>query len=1642
MNNNSNAHAYHQPYAGASGGINPAVLAAFQNQNANKPKYPPGGGGAVNPAQLMNGMGMGMGGGMSGGMGMQQHTNNPMSINPAQLLQQQQLMNGMGMAGSNTNNNMTGSINPAALSSSNSNPNPASHPPQSPASGGAGPGQNLSTLLGLTPDQFNALPTFEKQQKMMVAASQQHQATIREQFREKQLLQQQQAQAQQLHGMLGSGGGMAPQAQQQQFRDSMQQQQLRDRMGGMGMNMNAMNMGGMNMGAMGGSGGGGGGGGGSSQQQFREQILQGYQQQQHPSQQQQQQHMASNMGMGMNLGSMGGMSMGSSTGMGMGVGGMYSNQQPQTQGTPQPHQTQHQQQQQNMNQDLLQGLMGGPGRASSAMGSFYDRPLSSAGSASGAPPQQQQPQQGQVQGGMMLPPSIPRGPGGMSAGMGMGMNMGTGMRNVPGGAGGVGAMRPPSRAMSATPVNTNGANVNGRGMSPSQNQQQQQGQGMGANPYPQNQHQQQQPFVGQGQQVFAHSSPGHHSQQQQPMTPQTLRSTPTPAPGPNSASPPLPGSPYRGAKRKVTADAGSPLGMGPGMGPPAPANGYQPQPSPTPTPTHGHGHRPPSSMGMGMNGAGGGGGDIPRPPTQPPQQQQQQQRQSVSRQGSVPIVAKAGSVPPTAVPAQAEAKANTTPASITASASTPTSAPALAVSTTPASTSTAATAPTSTTTTAPPPPAPQPQVIPHLPPLPANVSLNPAVTRVTVVPLLTSLSTIPALSSPEIEDVKGWMEVDKAYEGSFRSMKERMGAEARVALHRADWWEKGGGSEGGNVNRWRRPREGFDVRYPRSRKAGEGRGRRGIRREGLRLPRKLDLRDVNRPEQLVPIRLEFDVEHHKMRDTFVWNLNDPVVTPENFAQTVVEDYNLSASYHAVITKAIQDQLSDFKAHTGQNDGEGGDPPSPVFSTSVGADVEDPGPKRGRLDGEEETWWTGWRERVHKVERERSRSRRRGKKRRKVVVDVKEEGEDGIDGDVEDGLDEIGTGKEDWDKSVGLEEMEINEATMHEEMRILIKLDIIVGSMKLDDQFEWDLENENASPEEFAGVYAQELGLNGEFTTAIAHSIREQVQTYQKSLYLVGHPSDGSAIQDDDLRFSFLPSLTSAARPLDQIQSYTPLLNYLSDGEIERTEKDRDKDMNKRRKRNTRGRRGIALPDREPIRTYRTPAIGFPELDPATLALAVAANAPMSRRAAAAAATLTIANMVASENGTAFLPQVAVPSTAVPPPAPKDKKTAKGHFKAPPYPPTVLRPRAHVTAPTSSTAADVSKLPAPLENDPPPPVVSSSVVIGTAQPPDSKVAKVITAKRAKELEREAREKEFADGQHPNMIDGVWHCSNCGCPDSIAIGRRKGPLGDKSQCGLCGRYWHRHRRPRPVEYNPDPDFHNGIKRELEVAKVTASAKKKGGAAALRAQSSTLPHTPAETSEAQTPARSNGDVDVSARQSPIPTIAPSEDDRAISPVSTASSASEPPLAQRIKLNGSNSYSRRASTPPAPGTPAAAPTSTAKGDGSPIKNTPASKDTKMADAATVSPTSPARPLAVPPQWLSSAKAAMMARYPNDKFEIILRKVSATSSPEWRIKCLDCPGKLYTPGPGETLANYEVHLKNRQHRQRVNDRINNGADS
>lgn len=69
------------------------------------------------------------------------------------------------------------------------------------------------------------------------------------------------------------------------------------------------------------------------------------------------------------------------------------------------------------------------------------------------------------------------------------------------------------------------------------------------------------------------------------------------------------------------------------------------------------------------------------------------------------------------------------------------------------------------------------------------------------------------------------------------------------------------------------------------------------------------------------------------------------------------------------------------------------------------------------------------------------------------------------------------------------------------------------------------------------------------------------------------------------------------------------------------------------------------------------------------------------------------------------------------------------------------------------------------------------------------------------------------------------------------------------------------------------------------------------AARAQGAAATATSADISAPSTPAK-NGDINNLSRRSLSPMK--DDDDRAISPVSTASSASEPPLAQKVKLNG----------------------------------------------------------------------------------------------------------------------------------------------
>lgn len=246
-----------------------------------------------------------------------------------------------------------------------------------------------------------------------------------------------------------------------------------------------------------------------------------------------------------------------------------------------------------------------------------------------------------------------------------------------------------------------------------------------------------------------------------------------------------------------------------------------------------------AGQGVGIGGSGVGMGNASPMAQALAQQQQQQARQASLPPGASPMQKEAGSigmgmggmrasVPPAVPGPNVTGPVVRTPSTV---AGTPVPGPSSASSVPPSTVSggdalpapnAAASSSTSSSMTG------------QLPPLPTNVQLNPAVTQVTHVPLIDSLKLIPDISDEQIVEIQGWMKRDKEYEVVMRKMKERMTNEVRGLFGGAMWWEKGAPDV--DVNRWKRGREMFDVRYPLRRgKEKEGRERRKRQREGLRL---------------------------------------------------------------------------------------------------------------------------------------------------------------------------------------------------------------------------------------------------------------------------------------------------------------------------------------------------------------------------------------------------------------------------------------------------------------------------------------------------------------------------------------------------------------------------------------------------------------------------------------------------------------------------------------------------------------------------------------------------------------------------------------------------------------------------------------
>lgn len=72
------------------------------------------------------------------------------------------------------------------------------------------------------------------------------------------------------------------------------------------------------------------------------------------------------------------------------------------------------------------------------------------------------------------------------------------------------------------------------------------------------------------------------------------------------------------------------------------------------------------------------------------------------------------------------------------------------------------------------------------------------------------------------------------------------------------------------------------------------------------------LYNASLPEVMIPMRISCDYQSNKIVDFFMWNLNEQLVTPEQFASILVQDLDLPNSYHQQVVNQIKQQIEDFQ----------------------------------------------------------------------------------------------------------------------------------------------------------------------------------------------------------------------------------------------------------------------------------------------------------------------------------------------------------------------------------------------------------------------------------------------------------------------------------------------------------------------------------------------------------------------------------------------------------------------------------------------------------------------------------------------------------------------------------------------------------
>jgi chromatin structure-remodeling complex subunit SFH1 len=121
-----------------------------------------------------------------------------------------------------------------------------------------------------------------------------------------------------------------------------------------------------------------------------------------------------------------------------------------------------------------------------------------------------------------------------------------------------------------------------------------------------------------------------------------------------------------------------------------------------------------------------------------------------------------------------------------------------------------------------------------------------------------------------------------------------------------------------------------------------------------------------------------------------------------------------------------------------------------------------------------------------------------------------------------------------------------------DLRVILNLDVQMGTLHLIDRVEWDLTSP-LTPEAFAAQMCADLGLGGEAVMLVAHAVHEELLRLKKDcieLGLVGGAGDGTSKGPKKLE--------SIWRDWNEAKAFVPHLEILSPEDIDALEFEKEK----------------------------------------------------------------------------------------------------------------------------------------------------------------------------------------------------------------------------------------------------------------------------------------------------------------------------------------------------------------------------------------------------------------------------------------------------------------------------------------------------